>query len=633
MYTIAHGLELITLLCALFGAGMACVSLWNSKSDNSLALIEKASLGITLGHIFASLILLHALFHFDFSVDYVASYTDLTLPIFYRMTAFWAGQAGSLLFWALMIALCGAAFQFTDSYKNFTAETKKWYWVFYCAIMAFFSLLLTTWSDPFVTTFPAPSDGRGLNPLLQNPGMIIHPPLLFLGYGGFTIPSCLALAQAMSKTVNDEDRWLEVSRPFIMTAWLFLSAGILLGAWWAYMELGWGGYWAWDPVENASLLPWLVGTAALHTMIIEQRRNKLHRVNIFLIALTTVTAFFATYLVRGNVVDSVHAFGDGGVADALLIFVITSTLVSFFVSFSSKKIEEAKDLSGIETREGFLVFTAWFLIALTIIVLVATLWPIISKLWSEQPVGLDANFYNTVCLPLFTFILGLLAFCPYLGWNGGVVDKKNFIAVLATIVLSAGIFFAFGFTKTVPLITSALSIGVIVSSILQLAKPSTRNFAPRFAAHGVHLGLALIYLGVAFSGPYKIERDLTLGRGESAQLGAYVVTVNELYEGSAPTYDFLEAEIVISQNGKPVGMLSPEKRIYHKFSQMSFSEVGTMPSLGNEVYASLSGLNNQSKAVIRISVNPLVNWIWIGSTLLCVFPFFALKAIKRREDD
>ncbi len=630
MYTLAHGLELFTLVCALLGVSLACLSLFENKPSKYLALVEKASIGITTGHILASLILLYALITFDFSVDYVAGYTDLTLPLFYRLTAFWAGQAGSLLFWALMVAVCGAAFQITQTYKEFSDETKQWYWVFYCFIMAFFGFLLSTSQAPFTTSFPAPADGRGMNPLLQNPGMIIHPPLLFLGYGGFTIPSCLALAQALSKSTHTEKSWSEVSRPFIMTAWIFLSAGILIGAWWAYMELGWGGYWAWDPVENASLLPWLIATAALHTLIIEHRRNKLHRTNIFLMALTTITAFFATYLVRGNVVDSVHAFGSGGAAVPLLLFVVISTLVALFVAIIAKKKGE-NGLSGVETREGFLFFTAWILIALTVIILLATLWPRISMLWSEQSVGLDAKFYNQVCLPLFTIITAMLAICPYLGWNGGLVEKKNLIFVVGVIVINIVSSLIFGYANLLALIAASVSIGAIVSSILQLSKKSTRAFAPKFAAHGVHLGLALIVLGVTYSSAYKVEQDLNLAKGQSAQLGAYVITLNELYEGQAPTFDFLEAELIVSKNGKAIGELHPQKRIYHKFGQQSFSEVGTMPSLKDEIYASLFGLENGNVAVLRVSANPLVNWIWIGSFLLCLFPFMALEAVKRRK--
>ncbi len=630
MYTLAHGLELFTLACALLGVVMACLALFENKPVKYLALVEKASIGVTTGHILASLILLYALITYDFSVDYVAGYTDLTLPLFYRLTAFWAGQAGSLLFWALMIAICGAAFQLTQTYREFSDETKQWYWVFYCFIMAFFSFLLVTSQNPFTTTFPAPSDGRGMNPLLQNPGMIIHPPLLFLGYGGFTIPSCLALAQALSKSAHEERPWHEVSRPFIMTAWIFLSAGILIGAWWAYMELGWGGYWAWDPVENASLLPWLIATAALHTMIIEQRRNKLHRTNIFLMALTTITAFFATYLVRGNVVDSVHAFGSGGAAVPLLLFVVISTIVSFIIALVAKK-QNTNSLAGVETREGFLFFTAWILIAMTVIILLATLWPRISLLWSEQAVGLDAKFYNQVCLPLFTIIVAMLTVCPYLGWNGGIVEKKNLFVVAFVILANIASSFIFGYANFLALLASAVSVGVIVSSLIQMV--NARHYAPKLAAHGVHLGLALIALGVTFSSAYKIEVDMDLKKGESAQLGAYVVTLNELYEGRAPTFDFLEAELIISKDGKAIGTVSPQKRIYHKFGNQAFSEVGTMPSLTNEIYASLFGLENSNTAVLRVSSNPLVNWIWIGSFLLCLFPFLALEIKKRREED
>ncbi len=633
MYTIAYGLELMTLLCALIGVTLATFSLWQGDMKTHLATIEKASLGITAGHVIASWILLYALINFDFSVDYVYGYTDRTLPLFYRLTAFWAGQAGSLLFWTLMIALCNAVFQCTSVYKAFSDETKQWYWIFYCLIMAFFALLLTTWSDPFTTTSPAPMDGRGLNPLLQNPGMIIHPPLLFLGYGGFTIPSCLALAQAMSKSVNDEASWFEAGRPFIITAWIFLTAGILLGAWWAYMELGWGGYWAWDPVENASLLPWLIATAMVHTVIIEQRRNKLHRVNIFLIALTTVSAFFATYLVRGNVVDSVHAFGSGGVGPALLLFVLFSLFMSIVISASAPKIEGSEDLAGIDSREGFLVFTAWLLITLTIIILVATLWPVISLLWSAQSIGFDQRFYNTVCLPLFAMLAALLVVCPSIGWNGGIKEKKNLAIIGGACALMLIFCIVFSFTTPLALVASVASIGAITAACIQIAKPSVRNYKPSLAAYGVHIGVALITIGVAFSSAYKVEEDIHLAAGASTEIGGYTLVLNEIYEGTAPTFDFLEAELAVFKNERLVGQLNPQIRLYHKFENQSFSEVGTMPSLINEFYASLHGLDEHSCAVLRVSINPLVNWIWIGSFLMCLFPFLALTTNKKREED
>ena len=289
MYFIAYAMQLLTLICALGGSALALLQLWQQRGD-ALALIEKVHWAITGALSLAAALLLHALFWNDFSLVYVASYTDRVLPAFYRLTAFWAGQPGSMLFWAFSVAISGSIFALTPAYKRLTPATRLWYWGFFYAIMAFFALILSCWSNPFEMQSPVPPDGNGLNPLLQNPGMIFHPPLLFLGYGGFTVPACLALAQSLSGG-EGEDGWHRVTRPVTLLAWAFLTAGIILGMWWAYMELGWGGYWAWDPVENASLIPWLISTAALHTLIVQERRNKLHRVNVALMCLTTISAF------------------------------------------------------------------------------------------------------------------------------------------------------------------------------------------------------------------------------------------------------------------------------------------------------------------------------------------------------
>ena len=229
MYVFAFALQLIALLAALGGGGLALLQLWQNRED-SLAVVEKAHLVISGALLLASALLLHALFWNDFSLSYVASYTDRVLPVFYRLTAFWAGQPGSMLFWALAVGLSGSAFALTRAYRNLSRPTRLWYWSFFYIIMGFFALILTSWSNPFVLQSPVPADGNGLNPLLQNPGMIFHPPLLFLGYGGFAVPACLALAQCLSGQSSSEGAWFRLSRPFIILAWLFLTAGIVLGA-------------------------------------------------------------------------------------------------------------------------------------------------------------------------------------------------------------------------------------------------------------------------------------------------------------------------------------------------------------------------------------------------------------------
>ncbi|MEG2140333.1 MAG: cytochrome c biogenesis protein CcsA [Bilophila sp.] len=671
MYFLAFALLALSMLCALGGAAWAVRLLWTDlvpvqkkskrgaapaalrvtkNAESGLAFIEKMNLTLSACYILASAILVYALVTYDFSLVYVASYTDKLLPLFYRVTAFWAGQAGSMLFWAFSVALCGGVFQLTPAYKNLTPDTRLWYWTFYLSVMAFFGLILVTWNNPFLMTHTAPLDGNGLNPLLQNPGMIFHPPLLFLGYGGFVIPGCLALAQTMSQAQESEAVWTEVSRPFILSAWAFLTAGIVLGAWWAYMELGWGGYWAWDPVENASLIPWLIGTAALHTIIIQTRRNKLHGVNVFLMALTTLSAFFATYLVRSGVVQSVHAFGEGGVGVPLILFILLGTVIAAWVAFLAHN-PKAKELAGLGSREGFLVLTSWLLIALSVVILVATMWPVFTAFWKETvmglvaertldaaghdhgggAVGLTADFYNRVCMPLFALLIAFVSVCPWLGWNGGIRHKRNFFLVIVVFLVSAGALYAAGYRLPVALFGASASIAALVSILLLFTDKKVRGHTPSLAAYGIHLGLACMALGIAFSGPYKIEAEPTLAVGESTTVGAFQVTLKNLYEGEGLGYVFLEGELEIRKNGELLGIAAPQRRIFSKWGQMQFAEAAVIPSFGNEFYATLMAVDKENRAIFRLSSNPLVNWLWIGGTVMCLLPFVSFRRRSREK--
>lgn len=645
MYFFAYALQLLLLLCALAGGGLAIFQLYEGRS-HALAIVERLHWLTSGALLLASALLLHALFWKDFSLHYVASYTDVLLPAFYRLTAFWAGQPGSMLFWALSVGIMGSLFALTRSYAGLTPVTRLWFWLFFYAIMAFFGLILTTWSNPFIMQAPAPADGNGLNPLLQNPGMIFHPPLLFLGYGGFAVPSCLALAQAMSGARRQEEAWFRVSRPFVMLAWLFLTAGIVLGMWWAYMELGWGGYWAWDPVENASLLPWLIGSAALHTLVIEDRRGKLPRVNVALMGLCTVSAFFATYLVRSGVIQSVHAFGDGGVGTPLLLFVLSGCVVTFWAAFSEKRRGETLE-NFFSSREGLLVLVAWILCALAVIILMATLWPVLSLLWSASPSGLDATFYNRVCLPLGTLLMLAMAACPWIGWKGGRSGGGTgpvltlCAAATSTVCL---LWWLSAQNDSLPLVrylkeplplAAAAAAGGVTLACLYLLAAAMRNRAWRRAgALGVHLGMALMALGIAVSGPYKIEKDLFLDEGGSDTVGSYGTTLLSLENGRDPAgFEYIEARIRIEKDGRELGVLGPQRRLYDKFGRMNqFSEVDVIPGLGEEVYASLLGLDESSRVLVRVSVEPLINWLWIGGALMSLAPLLSLcRATPRRK--
>lgn len=635
MYFFAFALLLLTLLLAAGGGILALLQLWRPQESPTLPLVEKAHWGVSLCLLVASACLLHGLYWQDYSLKYVADYTDNVLPLFYRLTAFWAGQPGSMLFWALAVGIMGSIFACTGGYRRLKDTTRLWFWVFFLVIMAFFALLLCVWNNPFIMLDPAPADGNGLNPLLQNPGMIFHPPLLFLGYGGFAIPTCLALAQALSRQ-PDETRWFDLTRSITLVSWSFLTAGIVLGMWWAYMELGWGGYWAWDPVENASLIPWLVGTAALHTAILEKRRGRLTRFNVLLMGLTTLSTFFATFLVRSGVIESVHAFGSGSVGFPLGIFVTVGLVLSIGITLLSpggrrSGADEADSSrpTSVFPAEDTLLYVAILLLVMAIIILNATMWPVTSALFFSANMGLEASFYNRVILPLCAVMLVLLAWCPWL-----TIDRRRVCLGLAAGVAGAVILWLLGYTNPVSLLATLGIVGFLVSLLLRVIATPPHQFSRWVGGMGLHFGLALMALGIAFSGPYKQETDHAFAPGDSVTIDNVTVTLKNLYEGTQPGFHFLEAQLEVSRGGEVIGELAPQRRIYDKFGSMQFTEVDVIPGLGNEVYASLLGLDQDGKAYVKVSLEPLVNWIWIGGTLLCLFPLLMLRRRQpsRRQD-
>ncbi|MDR2504071.1 MAG: cytochrome c biogenesis protein CcsA [Deltaproteobacteria bacterium] len=655
MYIFAFILLVAAFLTAIFGSGAAAAQIWQ-KQNQGVGLVEKASAAVTALMGASSFILLAALVNNDFSLEYVAGHSDRLLPLFYRLTVFWAGQEGSILFWALSTSIFGLFFLTSGGYARLLPETRLWFWMFFLAVQGFFLLIITGWSNPFITLSPAPEDGQGLNPLLQNPGMIFHPPLLFLGYAGFAVPGCLALAQANSGGHTAEGTWTALCRPFILIAWIMLSAGIILGAWWAYMELGWGGYWAWDPVENASLLPWLIATAFLHTSVLEKKQGQLPRLNICLMGLTSASAFLATYIVRSGVVQSVHAFPDGGVGGPLLCFILLSLAVILVSAMAGRFPLPRTPLPDEKSLLPLLM--SFILLFLTVMILVATLWPVISaalSVLSNQDTlarGLGAESYNRACLPLFAMLTAALAFCPWLfvfGWRRcrktiGLLFALLFMGTILFFYLMADISGQMGANAPQPAdvmardglygLTAPLAAAAAVTALFSLILLAFRHraiFRPAaLPAHLTHAGLALMVLGVAFSGPYKMETEIRLKLGESAQLGAYAFRLDRLYEDSSPGYMAHAAQVSVGRAGAALGELHPQRRQYEKYRGQQFLESDTIFSLGNEIYVSLlSDDEEEQSADLRLAVNPLVNWIWVGGVLLCLAPLGGLRQRKK----
>lgn len=630
MHLLGYWTQLACLLLTLGFSAYALILCWNND-PRCPAWLERGHVLVSALLTLGAGVILNALVNRDYSFSLVADYTDNVLPLFYRITAFWAGQAGSLYFWAWMVALCCLVFQATRSYAKLSPGTKLHFWLFHHGVMAFFLLLLTSYSNPFTEIFPVPPDGNGLNPLLQHPGMIFHPPLLFLGYAGFTIPACLALGQTLAGEFGRAGHWTVVGRPYAVSAWVFLTAGIILGGWWSYMELGWGGYWAWDPVENASLIPWFAGTAFLHTAVMQSRRGVLPRVNVFLVGLTLVTCFFATYLVRSGVVESLHAFGRAPIGVPLMLFMIAAVIylpVGIAAGYGQAR-EGGKELSGLASREGLLILAVWALLALGLVVLMGTMWPVISKLWSANTVGLDQSFYNKVCMPFFVVLAMLLCVCPWMSWQGGVGKVKHLSLVVAVFGgLLVGFYLA-GYTLLVPLVGMAAGGACLLSlPLLLITDKAARGLPASLSAHLVHIGLALMVVGVAFSGPYQQERQVVLKPGESTDMAGFSFRYETLREYRTDRMAGLEAIIQVSKDDRVLGTLHPERRIYRNFPN-AYAEASTIFSLGTEVYATLLGAQEDHTATFTLSTHPLVNWLWVGGTIMCLAPFWGIFRKKR----
>ncbi|WP_147820843.1 heme lyase CcmF/NrfE family subunit [Salidesulfovibrio onnuriiensis] len=617
---------LFALLVSIFTAGAAAWAAWKDREDLK-PLVEYGNIATALGVVFSSLILLMALAARNYSFLYVYEQVDNTLSFVYTLTAFWGGREGSLLFWELVIALGGVVYLYSPSYKALGGRTKLYFWAVFMTVQAYFLLLLTGWSNPFITLSPAPADGRGLNPLLRNPGMIFHPPLLFMGFAGYTIPAACAVAASIA---GEEKSWVKLTRNWNILAWVFLTAGIVLGGWWSYMELGWGGYWAWDPVENASLIPWFAGTAFMHTAVIEQRRGALQRSNVFLMCLTFLLCIFSTYLTRSGVIESLHTFGESPVSLPLVLGMAAWLGLALVGTFMGEQ-HVKRSLSDFMSRQGMLVASAWFFLALGFVVTLGTMWPVVSKLWSTESVGLGPDFYNRVCLPFLSLLVLVFAFCPWLGWRGGIRNTRGMVIALAVFLGSGGSFALMGVTQPVALLGASSAIAACCTiAMLFFFYPGMRTSLLSWGQYGIHLGVAFLALGIAFSGPYKTEREVLLAEGETVQLEEYVLKFTEARQDATPEFRArLTGTLEVSRDGEILGVLHPEKRIYRNFPRQQFAEVSVIPSLGDEIYATVLGIDEGGKVSFKISVNPLVNWIWIGGTFMCVFGFLLLR--RHRE--
>ncbi len=590
----------------------------------------------------ASAALWQGLVSHDFNIEYVASYTSRNLPPYYIFSAFWAGQKGSLLFWAVVLSMFASAAQLLTPRRY--AHLMPHVAGVTSAVIAFFVSVMLFAADPFERLAFTPADGRGLNPQLQNVGMVIHPPMLYLGYISITIPFAFAVAALLSRRLDVG--WIHAIRKWTLVSWLFLSIGITLGMWWAYVELGWGGYWAWDPVENASFLPWLTMTAFLHSVMIQEKRGMLKRWNLGLIIGTFLLSIFGTFITRSGVIASVHSFTQSNVGYFFLAFLVVACILAFTLLYTRWSLLQAEvQLESVLSREAAFLFNNLLFVGIAFSVLWGTLFPILSELVKGSKITVGPPFFNRVNVPLGLLLLGLTGVGPLIAWRKASTAnlRRQFIAPLTLGASTLGVLLSIGVRDLYALMALALA-GFVAGTILQefyrgararrrmhresipvaLGRLIARN-RRRYGGYIVHAGI-LIYF-VAFAGmAFKQEKEATLKPGESVEMkSAFGHTYRFTHVGISQ-YEALNrivsaATVEVREDGAAPRLMTSEKRQHvDSFKRPTFepsTEVAIRSTVQEDLYIVFAGaVNGTEEAVYRFNLNPLVWWVWFGGFVL-----------------
>ncbi len=593
----------------------------------------------------ASVAMLYALVTRDFQVQYIAQYTNRSLPLIYTLTAFYAGQEGSLLFWAWLLSLFATIVVWQNREKN--REILPYVSLVLICITFFFLFLMVFVTDPFKKSPTAPPDGQGLNPLLQNPGMIFHPITLFLGYVGFAVPYAFAMAALITGQLGDI--WIRTTRRWTLFSWFFLTIGNLFGAQWAYVELGWGGYWAWDPVENASFMPWLVGTAYLHSVMIQEKRGMLKVWNIVLITLTFLLTIFGTFITRSGIISSVHTFGQSSLGWIFLAFLAVAIVVSFNLLINRlPQLKSRNELDSFLSRESSFLYNNLILVGITFATLWGTLFPIISEAVRGVKITVGPPFFNKVNTPFGLALLALTGICPLIAWRKTTFENliRNFLLPFLLSVGGGVVFFLSGIRQLYPLLAFTLSLFVMTTIFLEFFRGArarkemtggtivralwtvvNRN-KRRYGGYIVHVGIVLIFVGIT-GNAFKVEKQATVKKGESFTIKNYTLRYDALARYPTANKEVVAASLSLFNSTEKKGVLYPEKN-FHRGQDQAATEVAIRSTLKEDLYVVLAGYENDM-ATFKVLVTPLVIWIWIGGTVMALGTVFAMLPDHKRK--
>ncbi len=579
----------------------------------------------------ASALIVHAFVTGDYAIKYVQRYSDAAMPFFYKMTSYWGGLDGSIMFWVFLLSLFGALAVYVNRERH--RELIPYVVATISAVNMFFIFLMVVHNNPFETSLAgAPADGRGLNPLLQNFYMVIHPPSLYIGFVAMTIPYAFGIAALITGYLDDA--WLRAVRRWTMLGWLFLSFGLVLGMLWAYEELGWGGYWGWDPVENAGLLPFFTATAFLHSAMVQERRGMLKVWNMTLVILTFFLTIFGTFMTRSGIVQSVHAFGeDRELTWMFTIFMMVILTFSFgLVIYRLPLLRARHELDSWMSREAAFLANNWVLLFSAFFVLFATMFPTIAEALVGERLTVGPPFFNKWMLPIGLVLLVLTGLGPLLAWRKSTTSNLRYQfqwPALAGVLVGLSLF-GFGFRVWSSGVCFALCAFVIATIVQEFVRGANvrrgstgtdiltamiglvARSRRRYGGYIVHLGIVLMFLGFAGEG-YKLDEQVLLKPGQEASIGRFTVRYESLTVTDDGQKQMITGHVAALKDGKPIGAMAPAKWFFRKHEDQPTTEVAIHRSAGEDLYLVLAGYDMQTQsATFQIVVNPLVNWIWLG---------------------
>ncbi len=581
----------------------------------------------------AVVVMLHALLTRDFQVEYVASYSSSTLPIPYTIAALWGGQAGSLLFWVFILNVSSTIVHLQNRSRHRTLM--PYVTATLMTVSLFFLSLLVFVVPAFQRLGFAPAEGSDLNPLLQNYWMLIHPPSLYMGYVTVAVPFAFCIAALASGELGDA--WIRSTRRWTLFAWFFLTLGNVFGGAWAYEVLGWGGYWAWDPVENAAFMPWLVMTAFLHSVMIQEKKDMLKVWNVSLIVLAFSLTIFGTFLTRSGVISSVHSFTQSGLGPFFLWFLAFELVVAtVLIVRRLPELRSPNQLESFFSREAAFLFNNLILLGICFAIFWGTIFPVISEWVRGVKITVGPPFFNQVNAPLGLFLLFLTGVGPIIAWRRATPRnlQRSFSIPLAAGFGGGLLLFACGMRQIAALVSFSLCCfvaGTIFSefwkgtrtrqslvgesALTALGRLVSKNHR-RYGGYVIHLGVVLVFMGITGSSLFKEEVQSTVARGQTFSLGSYTLRFDDVLEEDDPHLATTRAVVTVMRGDETLGVLRPEKRFY-KRPQQPTTEVAIRQTLKNDVYVILGALDPVTGlATFQAFLNPLVTWLWIGGVVM-----------------